>query len=125
MCVCLLLCLFQEEAARQEFAEMVDEPLDSADAEPEHIAAVTDDVPALEERKGIDCEQAVLVAFWREGGKKGGREGGHREGGREDTEREGGRTHRGRAGGSKGERGRKQWDLSRTGVGNIQCFQKS
>ncbi|CAJ1443856.1 unnamed protein product, partial [Effrenium voratum] len=39
----------EEEAARQEFAEMVDEPVDSADAKPEHIAAVTDDVPALEE----------------------------------------------------------------------------
>ncbi|CAJ1453296.1 unnamed protein product [Effrenium voratum] len=39
----------EEEAARQEFAEMVDEPVDSADAKPEHIAAVADDVPAVEE----------------------------------------------------------------------------
>ena len=74
MCVCLLLCLFQEEAARQEFAEMVDEPVDSADAKPEHIAAVADDVPAVEDDLGFDCFCRLPRIAKSEGGKEGGRE---------------------------------------------------
>ncbi|CAJ1443857.1 unnamed protein product, partial [Effrenium voratum] len=52
----------EEEAARQEFAEMVDEPVDSADAKPEHIAAVADDVPAVEEASKAVGEEEDAAA---------------------------------------------------------------